>query len=252
MRISGLSAIITGGSSGLGAATARHLAGIGAKVAILDVNIDLARAVASEIGGIAVECDVSSEEQGEAAVKAAREAHGPALISVCCAGIAESRLMLGKDGPAPLTHHTRIVDVHLVGTYNICRLAAAEMAECEPDSETGERGVMINTASIAGYDGPPGATTYNAVKAAIAAMCLPMARELSRHAIRVMAIAPGLFLTPMAESLRPNYVKEMPDAVPFPKRFGEPSEYARMVEIIITNPMLNGETIRVDGALRMH
>ena len=252
MRISGLSAIITGGSSGLGAATARHLAGIGAKVAILDVNIDLARTVASEIGGIAVECDVSSGEQGEAAVKAAREAHGPAQISVCCAGIAESRLMLGKDGPAPLAHHTRIVDVHLVGTYNICRLAAADMAECEPDSETGERGVMINTASIAGYDGPPGATTYNAVKAAVAAMCLPMARELSRHAIRVMAIAPGIFLTPMAESLRPEYVKEMTDAVPFPKRFGEPSEYARMVETIITNPMLNGETIRVDGALRMH
>ena len=252
MRISGLSAIITGGSSGLGAATARHLARIGAKVAILDVNVDLARTVASEIGGIAVECDVSLGEQGEAAVKAAREAHGPAQISVCCAGIAESRLMLGKDGPAPLTHHTRIVDVHLVGTYNICRLAAAEMAECEPDSETGERGVMINTASIAGYDGPPGATTYNAVKAAVAAMCLPMARELSRHAIRVMAIAPGIFLTPMAESLRPKYVKEMTDAVPFPKRFGEPSEYARMVETIITNPMLNGETIRVDGALRMH
>ena len=252
MRISGLSAIITGGSSGLGAATARHLARIGAKVAILDVNMDLARMVATEIGGIALECDVSSEEQGEAAVKAAREAHGPAQISVCCAGVAESRLMLGKDGPAPLAHHIRIVDVHLVGTYNICRLAAADMAECDPDPKTGERGVMINTASIAGYDGPPGATTYNAVKAAVAAMCLPMARELSRHAIRVMAIAPGIFHTPMAESLRPEYVKKMTDAVPFPKRFGEPSEYARMVEIIITNPMLNGETIRVDGALRMH
>ena len=252
MQISGLSAVITGGSSGLGAATARHLAHLGAKVAILDVNMDMARAVAEEIGGIALECDVSSEEQGEAAMAAAREAHGPAQISVCCAGVAESRLMLGKEGPAPLAHHTRIVNVHLVGTYNICRLAAAQMAECEPDAETGERGVIINTASIAGYDGPPGATTYNAVKAAIAAMCLPMARELSRHAIRVMAIAPGIFLTPMASTLRPDYVREMTDAIPFPKRFGEPSEYARLVETIVTTPMLNGETIRIDGGLRMH
>ena len=252
MRISGLAAIITGGSSGLGAATARHLAQNGAKVAILDVNMDLARTIALEIGGIAVECDVSSGEQGEAAVKSAREVHGPAQISVCCAGVPESRLMLGKDGPAPLAHHTRIVDIHLVGTYNICRLTAADMAECEPDPETGERGVIINTASIAGYDGPPGAITYNAVKAAVAAMCLPMARELSRHAIRVMAIAPGVFLTPMAQSLKAEYVEAMTETVPFPKRFGEPSEYARMVETIITNPMLNGETIRIDGGLRMH
>ncbi|MBT7758125.1 MAG: SDR family oxidoreductase [Rhodospirillaceae bacterium] len=252
MQISGLSAIITGGGSGLGAATARHLAKNGAKVAILDVNMDQAGEVAAEIGGIALECDVSSEEQGERAVKAARDAHGPAQISVCCAGVAESRLMVGKDGPAPLAHHTRIVNVHLVGTYNICRLAAADMAECDPDPETGERGVLINTASIAGYDGPPGTITYNAVKAAIAAMCLPMARELSRHAVRVMAIAPGIFMTPMAGTLRPEYMKEMTDAIPFPKRFGDPSEYARMVETIVTNPMLNGETIRIDGGLRMH
>ena len=252
MRIKSLSAIVTGGSSGLGAATARHLSRLGARVAILDVNMDQAREVAGEIGGIALECDVSSEEQGEAAMGAAREAHGPAQISVCCAGVAESRLMVGKDGPAPLAHRTRVVNVHLVGTYNICRLAAAGMADCEPDSKTGERGVIINTASIAGYDGPPGAITYNAVKAAIAAMCLPMSRELSRHAIRVMAIAPGIFMTPMAGTLRPEYIKEMTDAIPFPKRFGDPSEYARMVETIVTTPMLNGETIRLDGGLRMH
>ncbi len=252
MNIDGVAAIISGGGSGLGAATARHLAGKGAKVAVLDVNMDQARLVAGEIGGIALECDVSSEEQGERAVEAARDAHGPARISVCCAGIAESRLMVGKDGPAPLAHHTRIVNVHLVGTYNICRLAAAHMAECAPLPETGERGVLINTASIAGFDGPPGAITYDAVKAAIAAMCLPMARELSRHAIRVMAIAPGIFLTPMASTLRPEYVQEMTDAIPFPKRFGEPSEFAEMVETIVTTPMLNGETIRIDGGLRMH
>ena len=252
MQINGLAALVTGGGSGLGAATARLLAERGAKVAILDVNMDQARDVAAEIGGIALECDVSSEEQGEAAVNAARDAHGPAQISVCCAGIAESRLMVGKDGPAPLSHHTRIVDVHLVGTYNICRLAAAGMVDCTPDPETGERGVLINTASIAGYDGPPGAITYDAVKAAIAAMSLPMSRELSRHAIRVMAIAPGIFMTPMAGILQPEYVKEMTDAIPFPKRFGHPSEYAQLVETIVTTPMLNGETIRIDGGLRMH
>ncbi|MDP7546473.1 MAG: SDR family oxidoreductase, partial [Alphaproteobacteria bacterium] len=155
------------------------------------------------------------------------------------------------NGPAPLAHHQRLVDVHLVGTYNICRLAAADMAACEPLPDTGERGVLINTASIAGFDGPPGAITYDAVKAAIAAMSLPMARELSRHAIRVMAIAPGIFETPMAAGLRQDYIEEMTQAIPFPKRFGEPAEYARMVETIVTTPMLNGETIRIDGGLRM-
>ncbi len=251
MQIEGLAAVISGGGSGLGAATARHLAQLGAKVAVLDVNMDQARAVAEETGGVAVECDVTSDEAAVTAMKTAREAHGPARIAVCCAGIAESRLMVGKDGPAPLEHHSRIVNVHLVGTYNICRLAAADMADCDPLPDTGERGVLVNTASIAGYDGPPGAITYNAVKAAIAAMCLPMARELSRHAIRVMAIAPGIFQTPMASTLRPEYIQEMTDAIPFPKRFGDPSEYARMVETIVTNPMLNGETIRIDGGLRM-
>lgn len=251
MQIDGVAAVVTGGSSGLGAATARHLAGLGAKVAILDVNMDLAREVAAEIGGLAIECDVSSEENGEAAMQAAREAHGPARISVCCAGISESRLMLGRDGPTPLAHHKRIVNVHLVGTYNICRLAAADMAACAPLPDTGERGVLINTASIAGFDGPPGAISYDAVKAAIAAMCLPMSRELSRHAIRVMAIAPGLFATPMATGLRQEYLDEMTDAIPFPKRFADPSEYAALVETIVTTPMLNGETIRIDGGLRM-
>ena len=251
MLINGMAAVVTGGSSGLGAATARHLAGLGAKVAILDVNLDLAQEVAAEIGGLAVECDVSSEENGEAAIKAAREAHGPARISVCCAGISESRRMLGRVGPAPLAHHTRLVNVHLVGTYNICRLAAADMAACEPLPDTGERGVLINTASIAGFDGPPGAITYDAVKAAIAAMCLPMSRELSRHAIRVMAIAPGMFETPMATGLRQEYINEMTDRIPFPKRFGNPAEYAALVETIVTSPMLNGETIRIDGGLRM-
>lgn len=251
MQISGMAAVVTGGSSGLGAATARHLAKAGAKVTILDVNMDLAQQVASEIGGIAVECDVSSDEQGEAAIKAARDAHGLTRISICCAGVSESRKILDRNGPAPLADHRRIVDIHLVGTYNICRLVAAEMAECDPVPETGERGVIINTASIAGYDGPPGAVTYNAVKAAIAAMCLPMARELSRHSIRVMAIAPGIFETPMVGVLRPDYVAEMTAAIPFPKRFGLPSEYAQMVETIVTTPMLNGETIRIDGGLRM-
>ena len=251
MQIQGLAAIITGGGSGLGAATARHLASAGAKVAVLDVNMEQARGVAEEIGGIALECDVTSDAKAEAAIGQAPEAHGPARISVCCAGISESRRMVDRNGPAPLAHHQRLVDVHLVGTYNICRLAATDMAACEPLPDTGERGVLINTASIAGFDGPPGAITYDAVKAAIAAMSLPMARELSRHAIRVMAIAPGIFETPMAAGLRQDYIEEMTQAIPFPKRFGEPAEYARMVETIVTTPMLNGETIRIDGGLRM-
>ncbi|MBL6951647.1 MAG: SDR family NAD(P)-dependent oxidoreductase [Alphaproteobacteria bacterium] len=251
MHIQGMAAIITGGGSGLGAATARHLASAGAKVAVLDINMDQARGVAAEIGGIALECDVTSDLSAEAAIGQARTAHGPARISVCCAGISESRRMVDRNGPAPLAHHQRLVDVHLVGTYNICRLAAADMAACEPLPDTGERGVLINTASIAGFDGPAGAITYDAVKAAIAAMSLPMARELSRHAIRVMAIAPGIFKTPMAAGLRQDYIDEMTQAIPFPKRFGEPAEYARMVETILTTPMLNGETIRIDGGLRM-
>lgn len=246
-----MAALITGGGSGLGAATARHLAGAGAKVAVLDVNMDQARSVAEEIGGIALECDVSSDEQAVSAIGRAREAHGPARISVCCAGISEARRMVDRNGPAPLAHHRRLVDVHLVGTYNICRLAAAAMAACDPLPGTGERGVLINTASIAGFDGPAGAITYDAVKAAIAAMTLPMARELSRHAIRVMAIAPGIFETPMAVGLRQDYIEEMTQAIPFPKRFGQPVEYARMVETILTTPLLNGETIRIDGGLRM-
>ncbi|NQV60149.1 MAG: SDR family NAD(P)-dependent oxidoreductase [Alphaproteobacteria bacterium] len=251
MHIQGMAAIITGGGSGLGAATARHLASAGAKVALLDINMDQARGVAAEIGGIALECDVTSDLSAEAAIAQARTAHGPARISVCCAGISESRRMVDRNGPAPLAHHQRLVDVHLVGTYNICRLAAADMAACDPLPDTGERGVLINTASIAGFDGPAGAITYDAVKAAIAAMSLPMARELSRHAIRVMAIAPGIFKTPMAARLRQDYIDEMTQAIPFPKRFGEPAEYARMVETILTTPMLNGETIRIDGGLRM-
>ncbi len=251
MQIDGNAAIITGGGSGLGAATARHLAGLGAKVAVLDVNMEQAQAVADEVGGLALECDVTSDEDAVAALAAAREAHGPARISVCCAGIAESRRMVDRNGPAPLAHHRRLVEVHLIGTYNICRLAAADMAACEPLPETGERGVLINTASIAGFDGPPGAITYDAVKAAIAAMCLPMARELSREAIRVMAIAPGMYETPMAKGLRQDYLDETTAAIPFPKRFGDPAEYARMVETIVTCPMLNGETIRIDGGLRM-
>ncbi|MDA1098434.1 MAG: SDR family NAD(P)-dependent oxidoreductase [Proteobacteria bacterium] len=251
MKIHGMAAVITGGGSGLGAATARHLASAGAKVAVLDVNMDMARAVAEETGGIALECDVTSDEQAETAIRQAREVHGPARISVCCAGISESRRMVDRNGPAPLAHHRRLVEVHLVGTYNICRLAAADMAAVDPLPDTGERGVLINTASIAGFDGPAGAITYDAVKAAIAAMSLPMARELSRYAIRVMAIAPGIFETPMAIELRQDYIDKMTQAIPFPKRFGQPVEYARMVETIVTTPMLNGETIRIDGGLRM-
>jgi len=245
-----MAAVVSGGGSGLGAATARRLAAAGARVAVLDVDGAAAAAVAEATGGLALTCDVTSAEAAEAAMAAAAAAHGPARILVNCAGVAEARLMVGRDGPAPLDEHRRIVEVHLVGTYNLCRLAAAAMTALAPLAQ-GERGVIVNTASIAGYDGPPGAVSYAAAKAGIAAMTLPMARELARHGIRVMAIAPGIFDTPMAMGLRDDYVEMLRSEVPFPGRFGQPDEFAAMVETIVASPMLNGEVIRLDAAYRM-
>jgi NAD(P)-dependent dehydrogenase (short-subunit alcohol dehydrogenase family) len=250
MQIANSVAMVTGGGSGLGAATARHLASRGAKVAVVDMNVDGAQKVAVEIGGIAIGCDVADDAAAQAAVAEARAAHGPARILVTCAGISEARLMVGRDGPAPLGEHRRVLDTHVVGTYNFCRLIAADLVGLEPLDE-GERGVMVNTASIAGYDGPPGAVSYAAAKAAIAAMTLPMARELGRHGIRVAAIAPGVFETPMVGGLDESFVATVQSQMPFPHRLGRPDEYARMVETIVTTPMLNGEVIRLDAGFRM-
>ncbi|MDP6567223.1 MAG: SDR family NAD(P)-dependent oxidoreductase [Alphaproteobacteria bacterium] len=250
MDIDGAAALVTGGASGLGEATARRLAAAGARVAVLDMNLDAAEAVAAEIGGLAAACDVSSAEGAEAALAAATQAHGPARIAVNCAGIAESRMMINRDGPMPLDEHRRVIEVHLIGTYNICRLAAAAMCELPP-LDDGERGVIVNTSSIAGLDGSPGAISYVAAKAGIAAMTHPMAWELGRHGIRVMTIAPGVFETPMALGLREDYIERMRQEIPFPKRFGEPAEFAGLVETIVTTPMLNAEVIRLDAGLRM-
>ncbi len=250
MKIEGKAAIVTGGASGLGAATARCLAEAGAKVAVFDLNMDLARGVAEETGGLAISCDVSSDDGAAAAIAEAREAHGPARILVNCAGIAEAKRVVGRNGPMPLAEHRRVIEVHLIGTFNMVRLAAAEMMALNPE-EGGERGVVVNTSSVAGFEGQVGAVSYAAAKAGIAGMTLPLAREFARHGIRVAAIAPGLFETPMAMGLRKEALDSMAADVPFPQRFGRPEEFARLVRQICENPMLNGEVIRLDGAFRM-
>ncbi len=250
MKIEGQAAIVTGGASGLGAATARRLAAAGVRVAVLDMNADAAAGVASEIGGLGLACDVSSAEAAEAALAEARAAHGPARIVVSCAGISEARRVVGRDGPVPLEHHRRVIEVHLIGSFNIARLTAADMTGLEPDAG-GERGVIINTSSAAAFEGQIGAVSYAAAKAGIAGMTLPLARELSRHGIRVAAIAPGLFATPMAASVPREALDAMAAKVPFPQRFGRPDEFAALVQQICENRMLNGEVIRLDAALRM-
>ena len=250
MDIKGLAAVVTGAGSGLGEATARALAGAGARVAVLDVNDEGAAAVAADIGGIAVHCDVSDAGSAEAAIAAARDAHGPARIAVNCAGIAPAARIVGRDGPQPLDKFAQVVGVNLLGTFNILRLAAADMQGLDP-LNTGERGVIISTASIAAFEGQVGQAAYAASKGGVAALTLPAARELARHAIRVLTIAPGTFGTPMLKALPEETQASLGAAVPFPSRLGDPAEFARLVLHMVENVMLNGETIRLDGALRM-
>ncbi|MCB0219749.1 MAG: SDR family NAD(P)-dependent oxidoreductase, partial [Chrysiogenetes bacterium] len=226
------------------------LAAAGAKVAIFDMAVAKARPVADEIGGIAVQCDVSSGESAEKAVAEAREAHGPCGIAVNCAGIGMAMKTLNKENPHALNIFEKVISVNLIGTFNILRLAAADMATREPNDE-GERGVIINTASIAAFDGQMGQAAYAASKAGVAGMTLPVARDLSRYGIRVMTIAPGTFDTPMLALLPEKARQNLAAQVPFPSRLGQPSDYAQLALAIIDNPMLNGETIRIDGALRM-
>ena len=250
MDLKDVPAIVTGAASGLGEATARALAAAGAKVAIFDMAVAKARPVADEIGGIAVQCDVSSGESAEKAVAEAREAHGPCGIAVNCAGIGMAMKTLNKENPHALNIFEKVISVNLIGTFNILRLAAADMATREPNDE-GERGVIINTASIAAFDGQMGQAAYAASKAGVAGMTLPVARDLSRYGIRVMTIAPGTFDTPMLALLPEKARQNLAAQVPFPSRLGQPSDYAQLALAIIDNPMLNGETIRIDGALRM-
>ncbi len=249
MRIEGEAAIVTGGASGLGLATGRALAAAGAKVALLDRNAAVAEA-AQGIGARGIPCDVSDADQATAALAAAQQAHGPARILVNCAGIVDPGRIVGRDGPLPLAHFARVIQVNLIGSFNLLRLAAAAMAELDPDAG-GERGVIVNTASVAAFDGQIGQAAYAASKGGIAALTLPAARELARFGIRVMTIAPGLFETPMMASLPAEAQRSLAAAVPFPSRLGAPSEYAALVLHILGNPMLNGETIRLDGALRL-
>ena len=251
MKITGTGAIVTGGASGLGEAVARHLAVRGAAVAVLDFNIDRAQVVAGAIGGRAIKCDVTSDDGAQRAVQEAAAAVGALRLCINCAGIDSPGRIVGRDGPMPLDTFRRVVDVNLVGTFNIMRLAAAEMMKLAPDDETGERGVIVNTSSIAAYEGQIGQSAYAASKAGIAALTLQAAREFARSGIRVVTIAPGLFQTPMWDGTPDEVYKSLEAIMQFPKRMGEADEFARLVAHIVENPMLNGEVIRLDGALRM-
>lgn len=250
MDLSGKGVLVTGGGSGLGAATARALAARGAKVALLDVNADGAKAVAGEIGGLALSCDVSDAASAEAAVAAAGEAHGAPVVLVNCAGIAPAKRIVGRDGPMDLADFRKVIDVNLVGTFNLIRLAGAAMTDNEPDAE-GQRGVIVSTASVAAFEGQIGQSAYAASKGGVHSLTLVAAREFARNGIRVCAIAPGIFGTPMLTAMPQEVQDSLGAQVPFPSRLGRPEEYARLVEAIVDNPMLNGETIRLDGAIRM-
>jgi NAD(P)-dependent dehydrogenase (short-subunit alcohol dehydrogenase family) len=250
MQVKGHAAIVTGGASGLGAATARALAKAGAKVAVFDVNEAGARAVAAEIGGLAVSCDVSDAASAERAVATAREAHGAARVAINCAGIGPAARIVGKEGPLPLDQFRRVIEINLIGTFNILRLAAADMTGLGA-LEDGERGVIVSTASVAAYEGQIGQAAYSASKGGIVALTLPAAREFARVGVRVNAIAPGLFATPLLLGMPQNVQQSLAASVPFPSRFGKPEEYAATVVHIVENPMINGECIRLDGAIRM-
>jgi NAD(P)-dependent dehydrogenase (short-subunit alcohol dehydrogenase family) len=250
MQLKDQAAIVTGGASGLGAATARRLASLGAKVAVFDLNTKLAETVAAEIKGVAVTCNVSDAASAEAAVAAAEKAHGPARVLVNCAGIGVAKRVIGKEGPMPFADFDRVIQVNLNGTFNMIRVATTAMSKLEPLA-TGERGVVVNTASVAAYDGQIGQAAYSASKGGIVGMTLPIARELAQFGIRVLTIAPGLFLTPLLANLPQEAQDSLAAAIPFPRRLGQADEFASLAAHMIDNPYLNGEVVRLDGALRM-
>jgi NAD(P)-dependent dehydrogenase (short-subunit alcohol dehydrogenase family) len=249
MRIEGSGALVVGGASGLGEATARRLAGAGAQVTIADVNAERGLAVAEELGARFAACDVREEDQVQAAVETAAEADGGLRISVCCAGTGWAQKIAGSKGPHPLLPFETIVQ-NLIGTFNVLRLAATAMLRAEP-LEDGERGVCVNTASIAAYDGQIGQVAYAASKGGVIGLTLPAARDLAQSGIRVVTIAPGLFDTPLLAALPEEARTALGRSVPYPPRLGRPDEYAELALHIVSNGMLNGETIRLDGALRM-
>lgn len=250
MDIEGRAAIVTGGASGLGEATARRLAELGARVTIFDMDDRRGEAVAADIGALFVTVDVTDETQVNDALDRAQGAVGVASILVNCAGIGPPAKAVDRDGaPLPLSSFARVVEINLIGTFNVLSKFAARLHTSETADE--ERGVIVNTASVAAYDGQIGQPAYAASKAGVAGMTLPLAREFARSGVRVMSIAPGLFLTPLLESLPEDTKASLGAQAPFPNRLGDPSEFAMLVEAIIKNPMLNGEVIRLDGAIRM-
>jgi len=251
VEIAGRTFLVTGGASGLGAATARRLAAGGANVVIGDISREPGERLASQLGRAAfVATDVTNESQVGSAIRAARERFGALHGAVSCAGIAPGERILGKNGPHSLDAFRRAVEINLIGTFNVLRLAAQAIADNAPDAG-GERGLIINTASVAAYEGQIGQAAYGASKAGVVGLTLPAARELARFGIRVMAIAPGIFETPMVGGFTPDLQQALAAQVPFPPRLGKPEEFAALVEHIVTNPMLNGEVIRLDGAVRL-
>lgn len=250
MKLSTTAAVITGGASGLGEATARHFAGNGAQVTLLDRDVERGQKVAVEIGGHFAETDVTNEESVAAAMALAQEKMGKISAAVNCAGIAPAEKTIHKNGAHNLDLYRRIIDINLVGTFNVARLAALEMAKNDPEPD-GARGVIINTASVAAYEGQKGQVGYASSKGGVVGMTLPMARDLSRDGIRVMTIAPGIFMTPMLAGLPEEVQKQLAADVPNPPRLGDPSEYGRLAGFIVEMGYLNGDVIRLDGALRM-
>jgi NAD(P)-dependent dehydrogenase (short-subunit alcohol dehydrogenase family) len=250
MEIAGAAALVSGGASGLGRATAHALALAGVKVALLDIHAQAAAEAAKEIGGLALACDVTDAASVEQAVAEARRHHGPARIAVCCAGIGTGARIVGRNGPMPLDDFRRVIEVNLIGSFNLLRLAAADMTGLDPLADN-ERGLVVLTASVAAYEGQIGQAAYSASKGGIVGLTLPAARELAQFGVRVMAIAPGIFATPMLAGLPQPVQDSLGASVPFPQRLGRPEEYAGVVLEICRNPMLNGSVIRLDGALRM-
>jgi NAD(P)-dependent dehydrogenase (short-subunit alcohol dehydrogenase family) len=258
MQIQGQAALVTGGGSGLGEASARELASLGAKVAVLDVNLANAERVAADINAdcgagsaVACACDITNTDSLQAAIAQAAAAHGPARILMNIAGVGAAKRVIAKDGsPAPLEDFAKVVNINLIGTYNAARLFAAECAKQAP-LEDGERGVMVFTASVAAFDGQVGQQAYSASKGGVVGMTLPMARDLAQHGIRVCTIAPGLFATPLMKTLPEAVQASLAASIPFPQRLGKPEEFAQLAAHIVTNTHLNGEVIRLDGALRM-
>ncbi len=251
MQIEGSSAIVVGGASGLGAASVRALHERGALVTIADVNAEKGQALAAELGTEFVACDVREEEQVQAAVQSAAAREGGLRIAVCCAGTGWAQKVAGSKGPHPLLPFETIIQINLIGTFNVLRFAASAMVEAEPFGEDGERGVCVNTASIAAYDGQIGQIAYSASKGGVVGLTLPAARDLAQHGIRVCTIAPGLFDTPLLAALPEEARQKLGAGVPYPPRLGQPDEYAQLACHIVENRMLNGEVIRLDGALRM-